>query len=96
MFLYENTLMQYTVIFKVEKNEFSEKCFDIFIIFAQNIECRYTSEPPRRGGSNEYPQSMFCIEIKNRCMYSPAYPTEFCYIKVGFKDTCIHFTDLFS
>ena len=33
--------------------------FDIFLIFAQNINCGYTLEPPRRGGSNEYPQSMF-------------------------------------
>ena len=32
---------------------------DIFLIFAQNIDCGYTLEPPRRGGSNEYPQSMF-------------------------------------
>ena len=31
----------------------------IFLIFAQNIDCGYTLEPPRRGGSNEYPQSMF-------------------------------------
>ena len=29
------------------------------LIFAQNIDCGYTLEPPRRGGSNEYPQSMF-------------------------------------
>ena len=32
---------------------------DIFHIFAQNIECGHPLEPPRRGGSNEYPQSMF-------------------------------------
>ena len=32
---------------------------DIFPIFAQNIDCGYSLEPPRRGGSNEYPQSMF-------------------------------------
>ena len=31
----------------------------IFLISAQNIDCRYSLEPPRRGGSNEYPQSMF-------------------------------------
>ena len=31
----------------------------IFLIFAQNIDCGYTLEPPRRDGSNEYPQSMF-------------------------------------
>ena len=31
----------------------------IFLISAQNINCGYSLEPPRRGGSNEYPQSMF-------------------------------------
>ena len=31
----------------------------IFLISAQNIDCWYLLEPPRRGGSNEYPQSMF-------------------------------------
>ena len=35
----------------------------IFLIFAQNIDCVYSLEPPRRGGSNEYPQSMFWAEI---------------------------------
>ena len=35
----------------------------IFIISAQNIDCGYSLEPPRRGGSNEYPQSMFKAEI---------------------------------
>ena len=48
--------------------------FDIFLIFAQNIDCGYTLEPPRRGGSNEYSQAMFWRNIKkNRC--TPAYPT---------------------
>ena len=27
------------------------KIFDNFLIFAQNIDCGYTLEPPRRGGS---------------------------------------------
>ena len=31
----------------------------IFLISAQNKDCGYSLEPPRRGGSNEYPQSMF-------------------------------------
>ena len=31
---------------------FQRKMFDIFLIFAQNIDCEYTLEPPRRGGSN--------------------------------------------
>ena len=42
------------------KNEnFQMKNSDIFHISAQNIDCGYSLEPPRRGGSNEYPQSMF-------------------------------------
>ena len=35
----------------------------IFLISAQNIDCGYSLEPPRRGGSKEYPQSMFWAEI---------------------------------
>ena len=31
----------------------------IFLFSAQNIDCGYSLEPPRPGGSNEYPQSMF-------------------------------------
>ena len=38
---------------------FQIKNSDIFRISAQNIDCGYSLEPPRRGGSNEYPQSMF-------------------------------------
>ena len=38
----------------------------MFSIFAQNIDCGYTLEPPRRGGSNEYPQSMFWIKNKKK------------------------------
>ena len=35
------------------------KISDIFHVSAQNIDCGYSLEPPRRGGSNEYPHSMF-------------------------------------
>ena len=31
-----------------------------FLISAQKHRLWYSLEPPRRGGSNEYPQSMFC------------------------------------
>ena len=32
----------------LKKNEnFQQKNFDIFLIFAQNIDCGYTLEPPR-------------------------------------------------
>ena len=42
------------------KNEnFLIKNSDYFHISAQNIDCGYSLEPPRRGGSNENPQSMF-------------------------------------
>ena len=30
----------------------------------QNIDCGYSLEPPRWGGSNVYPQSMFCAKIR--------------------------------
>ena len=31
----------------------------IFLLSAQNMNCGYSLEPSRRGGSNEYPQFMF-------------------------------------
>ena len=34
------------------------------IFFLENIDCRYFLEPPRRGGSNENPQSVLCAEIR--------------------------------
>ena len=67
--------MQYTEIFKVVKTEnFQLKNSDIFLIFAQNIDCGYTLEPPHRGGSNEYQQSMFWSKNKKN-RYTPAYPS---------------------
>ena len=45
---YENTPMQYIEIVFGSKNEnFHWKNFDIFLTFAQNIDCGYTLEPPR-------------------------------------------------
>ena len=36
----------------------------VYIIFLlKNIDCEYSLEPPRQGGSNEYPQYMFWAEI---------------------------------
>ena len=31
----------------------------VFLFLLKNIDCGDSLEPPRRGGSNEYPQSMF-------------------------------------
>ena len=57
---YANMYVQYTAIFHGYKNDyFQMKNYNIFLIFAQNIDCGYTLEPPQLGGSNEYPQSMF-------------------------------------
>ena len=36
----------------------------IFLILLKNIDCGYLLEPPLRGGSNEYPQSMFWAEYE--------------------------------
>ena len=66
------------------KNEnFQIKNYDIFYISAKNIDCTYSLEAPRRGGSNEYPQSMFLSRNKKNNVY-PCKP-QFYYIKVGFK-----------
>ena len=53
-------LFKYTDFFYHQKmKKKSDKNSDIFQISAQNIDCGYSLEPPRRGGSKEYPQSMF-------------------------------------
>ena len=64
-----------------------------FLIFAQNIDCGYTLEPPRRDGSYEYPQPMFCSKNKKTKVY-PCIP-HFCYIKSRVQGG-IHHTDMFS
>ena len=64
-----------------QKNEnFQIKISDIFHIAAQNIHSGYLLEPPRRGGFNEYSQSMF-LSRNMKIMYTPCKP-EFYYIKV--------------
>ena len=55
----------------------------ILHISDQNIDCRYALEPPRRGGSKEYPQSIF-LNINKKNNDYPCKP-QFYYIKVGFK-----------
>ena len=80
--------MQYIVIFKVVKNENLQKnFFDTFLIFAQNIDCGYTIEPSRRGGSNEYPQSMFWSKNKKK-RYTPINPRKWGSRGVYIARTC--------
>ena len=78
-------------ILQPKTGKFSDKNSDNFHIFAQNIDCGYSLEPPWRGSSNEYPQSMFFSKKKKKkkkekrkIMYTPVNPS-FYYIKVGFK-----------
>ena len=66
-----------------KNGNFSDKKSDIFHISAQSIDCGYSLEPPRRGGSNEYPQSMVLSRNNKNNVY-PCKP-HFYYIKVGFK-----------
>ena len=66
--------------------------FVYFDMFSQNIDCGYTLEPPRRGGSNEYPQSMFWNKNK-KIRYTPASPS-FLY-KNGVQGE-LHHTGTFS
>ena len=62
---------------------FQIKNSDIFLTSAQNIDCGYSLEPPRQGGSNKYPQPMFLSRNKQNNVYP--YKPQFYYIKVGFK-----------
>ena len=74
----------YWKIFPAKNENFQINISDMFHISAQNIDCWYSLEPPRRGGSNEYPQSMFLSRNKKNNVY-PCNP-QFYYIKVGFKE----------
>ena len=56
------TLTPLNPFFYIVKLGFSG-VYIIVLISAQNIDCVYALEPPRRGGSNEFPQSMFWAKI---------------------------------
>ena len=86
---YLHNIITNTCLFKYIENftsknwKFSDKKIRYFSYFCSNIDCGYTLEPPRWGGSNEYPHSMFLSRNKNNNVY-PCKP-QFYYIKVGFK-----------
>ena len=83
LFITKTSLFKYTEHYTIKKWKFSDKNSDIFYISAQNIDCGYSLELPLRGGSNEYPQSMFLSRNKKNNVY-PCKP-QFYYIKVWFK-----------
>ena len=77
-------LFKYIDNFTTKNREnFQIKKSDIFHISAQNIDYGDSLEPPRRGGSSEYPQSMFLSRNKKNNVY-PCKP-QFYFIKVGLK-----------
>ena len=81
---YENMPIQIYRKFHLQKMKiFRKKNSDIFHISAQNIDCGYPLEPPLRGGSNEYPQSMFLSRNKKNNVY-PCKSQFYC-IKMEFK-----------
>ena len=80
---YENLPIQIFWKFTTKQCKFSDKTYDIFHNFAQNLDCEYSLEPPRRGISNEYPQSMFLSRNKKNRVY--LCKPQFFYINVGFK-----------
>ena len=76
-------LFKYTENFITQNWKFSAKKFWYFHISAQNVDCGYSLEPPRRGSSDEYPQSMFLSRNKKNNVYQ-CNPQFYC-TKVGFK-----------
>ena len=59
-------LLKYIENFTTKNWKFLDKNSDIFHISAHNIDCGYSLEPPRRGGSNEHPRSMFLSRNKKK------------------------------
>ena len=76
---YSNTLK----ILPPKNENFQIKNSDIFHISAQNIDCGYSSEPPRRGRFQRVPTIYVLNRNKKNNVY-PCKPQFYC-IKVGFK-----------
>ena len=60
----KTSLFKYTEKLITKKWKASDKMSDIFHISVQNIDCGYSLEPPRRGGSNEYHNPCFWTETR--------------------------------
>ena len=71
-------LFKYIENFTSKNWKFSDKKTLIFFYnSAQNIDCGYLLEPPRQGGSNEYPSSIYVFEQKKKekIMYTHVNPS---------------------
>ena len=83
VFITETRLFKYILNFNSKNWKFLDKQYDIFHNSVQNIDYGYSLEPPpRRGGSNEYPPSMFLSRNKKNNVYPCK--LQFYYIKMGF------------
>ena len=60
-----------------------KKTSDIFQISAQNLDCWYSLDLPRRGISNEYHNLGFLSRNRKNNVYPCIY--QFYYLKMGFK-----------
>ena len=81
LFITKTRLFKYMYIeyFTAKNWKFSDKkILIIFKFLLKTIDCGYPLEPPRRGGSNEYPQSMVLSRNKRNNVY-PCKP-QFYYI----------------
>ena len=66
----ENTPIQLYWKFYHQNWKFSDKNSDFFFLFLlKNVDCGYSLEPPRRGGSKENPQSTFLSRNKKNNVY---------------------------
>ena len=59
-------LIQCWKFYNQKRKKIQIKKSNIFHIPAQNIDCRHSLKPPRRGCSNEYPQSMYFLANKKK------------------------------
>ena len=66
---YENTPIQIYRKFHLQKTEKFQMTNSIFSYFCSKHRLWYSLEPPPRGGSNEYPQSMFWGRNKKNNVY---------------------------
>ena len=71
-----------------KSENFQMKHSGSFHMSAQNIDCGDSLEPPRRGGSNEYPQSMILSRIEKNNGY--ICKSQFYCTKVGFKGSKLY------
>ena len=79
------------IVYPLEPHFYIEKLgyvgvYLFFLFLLQNIDCGYPLEPPRRGGSNVYPQSMFWSKNKKNIKSFPVKIFNFLQIR---KNQCI-------